>query len=80
MVEGIHEEYPGRKEKIVNRILSNPDKVLKSVFPTGCCAGGQVKERFVLTTHISKLKGLRPSARCHAKNSISFFLVSWAII
>lgn len=32
LVEGVHEEYPGRKEKIVNRILNNPDKVLKSVF------------------------------------------------
>ena len=31
LVEGIHEEYPGRKEKIINRILSNPNKVLKSV-------------------------------------------------
>jgi hypothetical protein len=31
LVEGIHEEYPGHKEKIINRILSNPNKVLKSV-------------------------------------------------
>lgn len=31
LVEGIHEEYPGRKEKVINRILSNPNKVLKSV-------------------------------------------------
>lgn len=32
LVEGVHEEYPGRKEKIINRILNNPNKVLKSVF------------------------------------------------
>jgi len=31
LVEGVHEEYPGNKEKIINRILSNPNKVLKSV-------------------------------------------------
>jgi hypothetical protein len=31
LVEGIHGEYPGDKEKIINRILSNPNKVLKSV-------------------------------------------------
>lgn len=31
LVEGIHEKYPS-KEKIINRILNNPDKVLKSVF------------------------------------------------
>ena len=31
LVEGVHEEYPGHKEKIINRILSNPNKVLKSV-------------------------------------------------
>lgn len=31
LVEGIHEEYPGHKEKVINRILSNPNKVLKSV-------------------------------------------------
>lgn len=31
LVEGIHEEYPGHQEKIINRILSNPNKVLKSV-------------------------------------------------
>lgn len=31
LVEGIHGEYPGDKGKIVNRILSNPNKVLKSV-------------------------------------------------
>jgi len=32
LVEGIHEEYPGHKEKIINRILNNPDKLLESVF------------------------------------------------
>jgi hypothetical protein len=32
LVEGTHDEYPGRKEKIINRILNNPDKLLKSVF------------------------------------------------
>jgi DNA-binding Lrp family transcriptional regulator len=31
LVEGIHREYPTGNEKIINRILSNPNKVLKSV-------------------------------------------------
>lgn len=31
LVEGYHESYPGTKPKIINRILSHTDKVLKSV-------------------------------------------------
>ena len=32
LVEGYHDEYPGKKEKVINRIKNNPNKVLKSVF------------------------------------------------
>ena len=32
LVEGYHNEYPGTKEKVINRIKQNPHKVLKSVF------------------------------------------------
>jgi len=32
LVEGYHNEYPGTKEKVINRIKNNPNKVLKSVF------------------------------------------------
>ena len=32
LVEGYHNEYPGTKEKVINRIKNNPDRVLKSVF------------------------------------------------
>jgi hypothetical protein len=32
LVEGYHDEYPGTKEKVINRIKNNPNKVLKSVF------------------------------------------------
>ena len=31
LVEGYHDEYPGRKDKIIKRINNSPDKVLKSV-------------------------------------------------
>jgi hypothetical protein len=32
LVEGYHDEYPGTKKKVINRIKNNPDRVLKSVF------------------------------------------------
>jgi len=32
LVEGYHDEYPGTKEKVINRIKNNPNRVLKSVF------------------------------------------------
>jgi hypothetical protein len=32
LVEGYHNEYPGTKEKVINRIKNNPNRILKSVF------------------------------------------------
>lgn len=32
LVEGYHDEYPGTKEKVINRIKNNPNRVLKSIF------------------------------------------------
>jgi len=32
LVEGYYGEYPGTKEKVINRIKNNPNRILKSVF------------------------------------------------
>jgi hypothetical protein len=32
LVGGYHNEYPGTKEKVINRIKNNPNRILKSVF------------------------------------------------
>jgi hypothetical protein len=50
LVEGIHEEYPGHKEKIINRILSNPKKVLKSVLDVDTFLNTD-EEYFILNTN-----------------------------
>jgi hypothetical protein len=32
LIEGLYDEYPGTKEKLLQRILSNPNKLIKSYF------------------------------------------------
>lgn len=32
LIEGVYDEYPGTKEKLLHRILNNPNKVIKSYF------------------------------------------------
>jgi hypothetical protein len=32
LIEGVYDEYPGTKKKILQRILSNPNKLIKSYF------------------------------------------------